>query len=64
MKNLMDGKTMEEYTATSSHCPFCGSQDVSAGGWDAEARTQEVSCSACGVEYVDTYELTGYIDMR
>ena len=56
-----------EYVAQSAEsgtvCPFCGSSHIEGGSFDVEGATasQSVSCNACEAEWVDTYQLTGYI---
>lgn len=57
--------TNEEYVAKGGNiCPHCGSTDI-VGGSDVEIGTgtamQGVSCSECGVEWVDQYKLVGYV---
>lgn len=44
-------------------CPFCGSDDIEGGPFNADAgyATQEVSCNECDRSWEDQYKLTGYI---
>jgi hypothetical protein len=44
-------------------CPFCGSDDIEGGSFNADAgyATQETSCNECDRSWEDQYTLTGYI---
>jgi len=51
----------EYITKGGVHCPFCGSDDLTAEGVeiDGGAATQEVGCGLCGENWIDTYTLAG-----
>lgn len=42
-----------------SICPFCGSENISAGFFNGEHMTQDVSCLDCESEWYDKFELVG-----
>lgn len=43
-------------------CPFCGSEEIEGGAWNADAgyATQEMSCNDCDEDWLDQYQLAGY----
>ncbi len=58
--SLSDAEYVEKGGCT---CPFCGSDDIEGGSFNAGAgyATQEVSCNECDKSWEDQYTLTGYI---
>lgn len=58
--SLSDAEYVEKGGCT---CPFCGSDDIEGGPFNADAgyATQEVSCNECDRSWEDQYNLTGYI---
>jgi len=43
-------------------CPICEANDLYCGPVDIEGRRaiQEITCGACGTNWLDVYELAGY----
>ena len=42
-----------------ARCPFCGSENISAGFFNGEQMTQDVSCLDCHSEWYDKFDLIG-----
>ena len=62
MSPMTDG----EYVMHSGcQCPFCGSESIVGGSWNAEGRgaSQEVDCNSCFKSWWDVYELKGWEEM-
>ncbi|UJJ60606.1 hypothetical protein [Rhodanobacter denitrificans] len=60
-------KTPTDYaTDRGAHCPCCGSTDITGDGVEVESgrATQEVYCNECDASWVDTYTLTGYVNLK
>lgn len=58
-----EAMTNDEYLAAGgTRCPYCRSNDISAGELSAEGReaSQEVGCSRCGAVWFDVFALTGW----
>lgn len=56
--------TDAEYVAAGGGaCPFCGSSNITGGFVNIEGReaSQPVDCQDCEAEWVDIYNLTGYV---
>lgn len=63
LASLRAPMTIEQYVALGGiRCPFCGSQDIVGGPFEADAggATQEVDCSRCDKSWLDVYTLTKY----
>lgn len=59
--------TDKQYVKTKgTKCPYCGSWNIEGADHkvDAGEATQEMSCVACGAEWLDCYVLVGYIPQR
>jgi predicted Zn-ribbon and HTH transcriptional regulator len=59
--------TPDEYTEDhGAFCPACQSNEIEGGAFEADANCawQHVRCRSCGAEWNDTYELTGYANLR
>jgi len=43
-----------------SHCPYCGSADITAGSQESEGNTSwfDVTCEVCSKSWRDVYTLT------
>ena len=55
--------TDSEYVENSGMlCPYCGSEDISAGdcGIDGLLVSIDVECHDCEKEWLDMYDLVGY----
>lgn len=61
MKNLTDEMRKEYLENFGTRCPFCGSEDITAGDWDfgIGENWSRVYCNACGERWTDVYRLTG-----
>lgn len=60
MARKQSEKSMKkEYMDNPNKCPFCKSDDISAGEFDADTKTGTctVECSSCGKSWVDIYTL-------
>lgn len=59
-------KTNEEYVKDSTCCPFCGSGDIEGNeiSIDEGTATQLVYCLECEKEWIDCYQLTGYLEVK
>ncbi|WP_199097179.1 hypothetical protein [Dyella sp. ASV21] len=58
--------TQSEYlTVRGTQCPYCHSQDVEGSEVDINegGATQEIGCNTCNAEWIDTYTLTGYMEV-
>jgi len=49
----------ENYLLSPNHCPFCESDNITAGGNDYQDNIilVSVSCKACGQQWIDVYRL-------
>lgn len=47
-------------------CPFCKSDNITGGSWDAEAGScsQEASCDDCHKNWYECYTACGYAEMH
>jgi hypothetical protein len=59
-------KTSEEYVKDPASCPFCGSTDIEGGNFDVDdgLSIQKVYCLECDKEWLDCYQLTGYLEVK
>jgi len=60
----LEPMTDEEYVAKQGVvCPFCRSERIDGGDWDAmgEHAVQACKCDDCGREWLDQYRLIGYL---
>ncbi len=63
---LREPMTSEQYVELGGiRCPFCGSQDIVGGPFEADAggATQEVDCSRCDKSWLDIYTLIKYEEL-
>ena len=60
MKRMTDRQYVK---AEGGKCPFCRSRQIEGSSVDIDTggASQEMSCLDCGKQWVDCYELTGYI---
>lgn len=57
---ILSREEVEEYLETDGTvCPFCGSDNITAGCFDGEGVYQDVECLACGEYWKDIYQLVG-----
>jgi len=64
-KPKIDKKQEEYISAGGTNCPYCGSTDIDGNGVDFddnEEATEEVECNQCKKRWIDTYELTGFME--
>lgn len=56
----------EAYLQHPYFCPFCGHGSIEATKIDAfeNMMFQQVRCDSCGTEWADTYELTGFEQVK
>lgn len=52
-------KIQEKYQEDPNHCPFCGSDDITADQFEAEDRSawRTVECNDCGKEWREVFVL-------
>jgi transcription elongation factor Elf1 len=62
---ILTSKQKASYLVAPSCCPFCKSEDISAGRIQAESMgaTSECECESCGENWIDEYALTGVSDL-
>ncbi|MDO8415184.1 MAG: glyoxalase superfamily protein [Agitococcus sp.] len=55
-----------QYCTRSSHCPVCGSDDISGESVEVDSGGcwQEISCGNCTTTWNDTYMLTGFAELE
>lgn len=56
-------ETIQEYRAHGgTHCPYCGSEDITGGSVQIGAASawQPITCSACGRKWTDVYNLIAF----
>jgi len=53
---------MKQYPKSQNNCPFCDSNNLDGGEWDAEGTMswQRIECIDCGKKWDDIYTLQGY----
>lgn len=56
-------KSGAQYVKEAGCCPRCDSDQIEGGSIDVEGPVawQRISCTACGLDYQDTYTLSGYL---
>ena len=55
-KERLTEKDKKEYLNNPWHCPFCNSEDISAG--DGGEGYREVTCNECGKMWNEIFEIT------
>jgi transcription elongation factor Elf1 len=62
-KKLTKKQKQEYLRAGGSHCPFCGSEDITGQSPDYDGGiSQVVACNVCDGRWVDIYNLVEVID--
>ena len=55
---MLTEQQKRDYVAKKGYyCPYCGSENISAGPFDGEGCFQPVECADCGRTWQDIYEL-------
>jgi len=61
MNYNLTNEQLRDYIAKPHHCPWCESDDIEAGGFDADSNyaSCSVHCNACNREWEDIYRIVG-----
>lgn len=60
-KNYITKKAEKEYLKSPNHCPFCGSDEISASNYDDHGC--DVMC-ICGKKWAEIYKIIGIVDIN
>ena len=62
----MKQRTKKEYIEHPCECPFCGSDEITGGHVEIQAReaNQTVQCIICEKRWIDIYKLVGFEEVK